>query len=347
MMCELGELLPMDIVQLISYTQNVGAVLGLTATGSMVNEKAASTYLLCTGRLRGSLFSDEYMKTNQEIREVFLRGNCHSLNDEAMDRVCLLSKWQSENFLSHLNATALDGCGITPTLVTMSDRQLDTTGATMGSQPVTACKPQPMPSTVNNDYTDEEKLDVSEKAVNKEEPVNSIPKQLSMGAQKDICVANLLLELSKDSFVSCSELLSWLPNLKGPEELSLVRNCVAGLIDEKRSQIGKLEREISDIEAVMGESTADVVVETLQRELNSRQQEFQMLSRRVSELQRVKLSFRNICKCGKLMELDVGELWSFLNGCLSIYKHQTEGLAQLVACVVNDGLFTDGELKQL
>ena len=298
------------------------------------------------------------MKTNQEIRGIFLRAGCHSLSDEDMDRVCLLSKWQSENFLSHLNTSALDGCGITPALLTMmSERQLDMSVA-MGSQPVMAHEPHPTGSTVeclDNNSSDEEKVDVSEKPVNsdaplQEEQLSSIPKDvLFMGAQKDNCVAHLLLELSDDSSVSCDRLLAQLSNLKGPEEVSLVRNRVAVVIEEKASQISKLEREISDIEAAVQETTADVVIETLQRELSLRQQQLQTLNRRISELQRVKLAFStryNISRRGQLMGLNVDGLQSFLNGCLCIYKHQTEGLAQLMACVVELCLFTDDELKQ-
>lgn len=383
---ELSQMLPMDIVRLIFYAQNVEVLLGFTAAGDMLDDKAVSTYLTCSGRLVESAFSDEYTKTNEEVREI-LGTACHrSCSDEEFDKLCLLSRWQSENFLSHLNPSALDVNDSRPALLSMmSEGHLDVVDF-MGDQLAAAGQTHATDAVVPSldpDSDGEEKVDVSEKHVDREnshlelesrtegfqrddvcEVADPVEKQQVCSAsqemfareiKKDSSLGRFLVELSSTRHIGLSALLPLVSSLEGLDEISLAGDQIAVLVEELTSQISIVEKEICDIEAALSEAALSeaspaIVLQTLHSALPGRQRDLARLSKNLTELQEIKKvmdSTRATSRCAGLMNLDIADLRNALKGCLVCPKQRGEMLAQLMACVVDLYLVTDDELQQL
>jgi hypothetical protein len=121
--CELSELMPMEVVEFISYLQNVSAVIGITMHGNALDWDAANIYISTTIKISPGAFSQEYMEVNDSLRELVIESMTRELSEEEIGQVYSLSVWQSENFLSHFKSTMFDLTGYNPKLTSLARRQ--------------------------------------------------------------------------------------------------------------------------------------------------------------------------------------------------------------------------------
>ena len=110
---ELGAFLPFRLVRLMSYAQNMSAVVGITSSAEMLDDRASRTYISTTDSLVVGSFSDEYWRTNETLRDLVRKSTTNELTDGDVCRVYELTVWQADNILSHFRPEAFDleGCG--------------------------------------------------------------------------------------------------------------------------------------------------------------------------------------------------------------------------------------------
>ena len=121
--CELSELVPVELVEFISYLQNVSAVIGITMHGDALDWDAANIYVNTTVKIPPGALSQEYMEVNDNLRQLVFESMTRELSEEEIGRFHSLSVWQSENFLGHFRPTVFDLTGYSPSLTSLARRQ--------------------------------------------------------------------------------------------------------------------------------------------------------------------------------------------------------------------------------
>lgn len=119
---ELSDLVPLELVQFMSYLQNVAAVIGITMHGESLDWGAGNVYMNTTAKLVPGAWTQEYMHVNDNLRELVRQSKMRELSEEEVGRLHELSVWQSENFLSHFRPHVFDLSDYNPNLTSLAKR---------------------------------------------------------------------------------------------------------------------------------------------------------------------------------------------------------------------------------
>jgi hypothetical protein len=90
-----------SIVHLISYLQNVQAVVGNTLCGGMLSRESLGIYLNTAMELARGCFSEEYMQGYDAVQQLMMVAVERPLTDVEVDKVHMTCLWQADNMVSH------------------------------------------------------------------------------------------------------------------------------------------------------------------------------------------------------------------------------------------------------
>jgi hypothetical protein len=97
--------------QLLSFGQNIKAVIGITDNMIMLEVQAAEIYMRTTNELLHDSFTSEFMGVTEAVRGYMrqvIADPHQNTSEEMIESVHTLAVWQAEHFLSHFNPEAFD-----------------------------------------------------------------------------------------------------------------------------------------------------------------------------------------------------------------------------------------------
>lgn len=339
-----------SIVHLVSYHQNVQAVVGNTMRGGMLSREGIGIFLSTVMDLRRECFSNEYMQTFDAVHHLMMLAVERQLTEMEVEKIHVTSLWQADNMVTHFRPrcfasdvdmrSALEQAGLGSDIFTSLRAMgledfaslLDTPTAATPSNPRVA-----VADSVNEDNGDEkEKEDESEK---EDRPEKECVDEVSSKA--------MLTRTGVDEGSSGVQMghfnIDWLEDrLSGARDSTSVHSVLSEISTMKKELEDKLQSLNEELDGLVAACTSDVpelVATSLNDAIEEKQDAVRSASVCIDSLNRLKaaalekvssLCVNRLCMNGFSSEL--------LHRCLSFMLDQpgleTRALSQMIRSVV-------------